>query len=203
MQRPCRPICWNSRSNPKKARKIGRSQQARCGRQNCASVQSRCIPVTHGMPPYYLFAIPPEDTHIPSHRTDVGTVLLADLTGARTCVFIRDEQGLCTDDPKKNPQAEFIPEIGARDLMQRDLEDLIIERPCLEILQHSEVVKKFRSSTACRKASSAVHGTVKRPGRRSIASNHSGPEKFLRGNFPAGCRGTVAPQFVQHGDKRG
>lgn len=103
-----------------------------------------CIPVTHGMPPYDLFAIPPENSHIPIHRTDVGTVLLADLTGARSCVFVKDERGLYTDDPKKNPQAEFISEIGARDLMQRDLEDLIVERPCLEILQHSEVIEKIQ-----------------------------------------------------------
>jgi len=103
-----------------------------------------CIPVTHGMPPYDYFAIPPAKGRIPVHRTDVGTILLADLTGARTCIFIKDEKGLYTDDPKKNPKAEFIPEIGAKTLMQRDLDDLVIERPCLEILQNSEVIKQIQ-----------------------------------------------------------
>jgi len=102
-----------------------------------------CIPVTHGMPPYDYFAIPPEKGRIPMHRTDVGTVLLADLTGARSCIFIKDEKGLYTDDPKKNPEAEFIPEISAGALMAKDQDDLIIERPCLEILQHSEVIEKI------------------------------------------------------------
>lgn len=102
-----------------------------------------CIPVTHGMPPYDYFAIPPKKGRIPVHRTDVGTVLLADLTGARSCIFIKDEKGLYTDDPKKNPQAEFIPEISARALMEKDQDDLIIERPCLEILQNSEVIQKI------------------------------------------------------------
>src|SRR5271157_1588799 len=102
-----------------------------------------CIPVMHGMPPYNYFAIRPAKGRIPIHRTDVGTVLLADLTGARSCIFIKDEKGLYTDDPKKNPKAEFIPEIGAKTLMQKDLDDLVIERPCLEILQNSEVVNEI------------------------------------------------------------
>ncbi len=102
-----------------------------------------CIPVTHGMPPYDYFAIPPARGRIPSHRTDVGTVLLADLTGARSCIFIKDEKGLYTDDPKKDPDAEFISEIGAKALLEKDLDDLVIERPCLEILQNSEVIEKI------------------------------------------------------------
>ncbi len=103
-----------------------------------------CIPVMHGMPPYNYFAIPPAKGRIPVHRTDVGTIILADLTGARSCIFIKDEKGLYTDDPKKNPKAEFIPEIGAKTLMQTDLDDLVIERPCLEILQNSEVIKQIQ-----------------------------------------------------------
>jgi molybdenum storage protein len=103
-----------------------------------------CIPVMHGMPPYDYFAIPPVKGRIPVHRTDVGTILLADLIGARSCIFIKDERGLYTDDPKKRRDVKFIPEIGAADLLKKDFDDLIIERPCLEILQNSEVVDKIQ-----------------------------------------------------------
>jgi molybdenum storage protein len=103
-----------------------------------------CIPVTHGMPPYDYFAIPPAKGRIPVHRTDVGTVLLANLIGARSCIFIKDEKGLYTDDPKKNPKAKFIAKIGARALMEKDQDDLVVERPCLEILQNSEVMTDIR-----------------------------------------------------------
>jgi len=108
-----------------------------------------CIPVTHGMPPYDYFALPTRG-RIPMHRTDVGTILLADLTGARSCIYVKDEKGLYTDDPKKNPQADFIAEIGARTLLEKEQDDLIVERPCLEILQTSEVVEKI----------SIINGTV-------------------------------------------
>ena len=103
-----------------------------------------CIPVMHGMPPYDYFAIPPASGRIPIHRTDVGTLILADLIGARSCIFIKDERGLYTDDPKKNPDAEFIEKIGALELMQKDQDDLIIERPCLEILRNSQVVNQIQ-----------------------------------------------------------
>ena len=102
-----------------------------------------CIPVMHGMPPYDYFAIPPAKGRIPAHRTDVGTIIMADLIGARKCIFIKDERGLYTGDPKKNPEETFIPEIGAKSLIERDLDDLVIERPCLEILQNSEVLEKI------------------------------------------------------------
>ena len=103
-----------------------------------------CIPVMHGMPPYDYFAIPPATGRIPIHRTDVGTLILADLIGSRSCIFIKDEKGLYSDDPKKNPDAEFIQEIGAKQLLERNLDDLIIERPCLEILQNSQVIRQIQ-----------------------------------------------------------
>ena len=103
-----------------------------------------CIPVMHGMPPYDYFALPAKGWRIPIHRTDVGTLILADLIGARSCIYVKDEEGLYTDDPKKNSDAEFVPEISASELLAQDFDDLIIERPCLEILQNSEVIDSIQ-----------------------------------------------------------
>ena len=102
------------------------------------------IPVMPGMPPYDYFAIKPKVGRIPIHRTDVGLVILGDLIGSRNILFIKDENGLYADDPKKNPDAKFIPEIGAQDLLDLDQDDLVIERPCLEIIQNSEVIEKVQ-----------------------------------------------------------
>lgn len=103
-----------------------------------------CIPVMHGMPPYDYFALPAPKWRIPIHRTDVGTLVIADLIGARSCIFVKDEKGLYTDDPKKNKKASFIAEISVKDLLAKDLDDLIIERPCLEILMNSEVLDRIQ-----------------------------------------------------------
>ncbi|MDM8537697.1 uridine kinase [Desulfobacterales bacterium HSG17] len=102
------------------------------------------IPVMHGMPPYDFFAIKPEKGRIPIRRTDVGLVILGDLIGSKRILFIKDEDGLYTDDPKKNPNAEFIPKINVRDLIERNQDDLVIERPCLDIIQNSEVIEQVQ-----------------------------------------------------------
>ncbi|MBP1710247.1 MAG: uridylate kinase [Deltaproteobacteria bacterium] len=103
-----------------------------------------CIPVMHGMPPYDYFALPAPKWRIPIHRTDVGTLIIADLIGARSCIFVKDEKGLYADDPKKNNKASFIAKISVKELLAKHLDDLIIERPCLEILQNSEVLDRIQ-----------------------------------------------------------
>jgi molybdenum storage protein len=96
------------------------------------------------MPPYDYFALPPDEGKLPVHRTDAGTLLMANLIGAKSCIFVKDEDGLYTDKPKTNPAAVFIPEVGARELMEMDLEDLVIERSCLEILLNSESIDRIQ-----------------------------------------------------------
>jgi len=93
-----------------------------------------CIPVIHGMPPYGYWEHPPKEGSIPPNRTDVGAYLLAEVIGARQCIFIKDEDGLYMDNPKKHPEAEFIPRIGAGELIDLDLDDIIVERTVLELL---------------------------------------------------------------------
>jgi molybdenum storage protein len=92
------------------------------------------IPVMHAMPPYGMWERPAIQGRIPPHRTDVGTFLTAEVLGASRCILVKDEPGLMTSDPKKNPQAEFIPEIEVNELLAMDLEDLPVERSMLHTL---------------------------------------------------------------------
>ena len=98
------------------------------------------IPVMHAMPPYGLWEMPPEVGRIPPHRTDAGTILTAEVLGARRCILVKDERGLYTDDPKRNSDADFIPEIEVHELIERDLPDLAVERALLHILAHARSV---------------------------------------------------------------
>ncbi|MBN1487392.1 MAG: uridine kinase [Anaerolineae bacterium] len=100
------------------------------------------IPVMHAMPPYGLWETPPEIGRIPPHRTDAGTILTAEVLGTTRCIMVKDEKGLYTDDPKRNPNADFIPEISAHELLGRDLPDLPVERALLNILIHAQSVKE-------------------------------------------------------------
>ena len=100
------------------------------------------IPVMHAMPPYGLWERPPAVGRIPPHRTDVGTLLTAEVLGAHRCILVKDEKGLYTDDPKRNPSAEFIPEIDAESLIEMDLPDLPVERAMVEALLRTRSVRE-------------------------------------------------------------
>jgi molybdenum storage protein len=100
------------------------------------------LPVVHAMPPYGLFERPPALGRIPPHRTDAGAFLLAEVMGAQRCVLIKDEQGLYTADPKKDPAAQFIPEIEIERLLSLDLADLAVERSMLEILRDARSLRE-------------------------------------------------------------
>ena len=86
------------------------------------------IPVISGMPPHEYWEKPMAGTRIPQNRTDAGVFLAAEALGCDMVYFAKDERGLFTADPKKDPGAEFIPETTVSELMKRDLDDLIIER---------------------------------------------------------------------------
>jgi molybdenum storage protein len=98
------------------------------------------IPVMHAMPPYGLWEEPAERGRIPPHRTDVGTFLTAEVVGARRCILVKDERGLFSADPKKDPSADFVAEIEVHDLLARDLADLAVERAMLHALVHARSV---------------------------------------------------------------
>jgi molybdenum storage protein len=96
--------------------------------------QMGCIPIMTGMPPFGYWEKPAESGRIPQHRTDAGVFLTAEVLGVKRAIFIKDEDGLFEDDPKKNPTAKHIPRIGAKALLARDLPDLAVERIVIEYL---------------------------------------------------------------------
>jgi molybdenum storage protein len=90
--------------------------------------------IVTGSPPYHWWEPPPSVGRLPEYRTDSGVYLIAEAFGARSMIYLKDEDGLYTDDPKKNPDATFIPRISVRDLIARDFDELVIERKVLEMM---------------------------------------------------------------------
>ncbi len=107
------------------------------------------IPVMHAMPPYGLWEEPAERGRIPPHRTDVGAFLAAEVLGASRCILVKDERGLFTSDPKKDPAADFLPEIEVNELIGLDLADLPVERAMLQALARARSVREVRLLNGC------------------------------------------------------
>jgi molybdenum storage protein len=79
-------------------------------------------------------------------------------------IFIKDEDGLYTANPKTDPSATLIPEISIDELIDRDLPDLVVERPVLELMRHARHVRQIQ----------IINGL--RPGliRRAVEGEHIG-----------------------------
>jgi molybdenum storage protein len=90
--------------------------------------------ICQGMPPYKLWEGNPAIGRIPPQRTDTGCFLIAEVFGARKMIYVKDEDGLFSADPKKDKGATHIARISAQDLLRRDLDDLVVERAVLDLM---------------------------------------------------------------------
>jgi molybdenum storage protein len=102
------------------------------------------LPVVHGTPPYGLYEHPPEMGLIPPHRTDTGAFLMAEVLGARSCILVKNVDGLYTEDPRVNPDAELIEDITVDELVKLDMEDMVMERKILFLLRDAANVREIR-----------------------------------------------------------
>jgi molybdenum storage protein len=53
-------------------------------------------------------------------------------------IYVKDEDGLYTADPKKDRHAKFIPRITVGELKEMDLDDVVVERAVLDIMPNAE-----------------------------------------------------------------
>jgi molybdenum storage protein len=100
--------------------------------------------ICQGMPPYKLWEHNPEKGRIPPQRTDTGCFLIAEVFAARKMIYVKDEDGLYTADPKKDSKATHIPRISVEELLARDLDDLIVERAVVEFLARARQLKEIQ-----------------------------------------------------------
>ena len=102
------------------------------------------IPVCIGQPPYHIWEPPPEKGFLPENGSDVGLFLMAELMGAASMTYIKDVDGIYTDDPHKNPAATLIPELTVEEMTARNLPDSPFEAELLNCLESSRLVREVR-----------------------------------------------------------
>src|SRR6478735_427118 len=101
-------------------------------------LEERGAVIFFGMPPYIYWQPNPAVGRIPPHRTDTGSYLVSEVFGAKSMIYVKDEDGLYTADPKKDPKAKFIPQITVDELEALDLVDVVVERSVLEMMKNAE-----------------------------------------------------------------
>ena len=106
-------------------------------------VERRAV-VFFGMPPYTFWQQNPATGRIPPHRTDTGAYLISEVFGARSMIYVKDEDGLYTADPKKDKGAKFIPRATVAEIEAMDLPDCVVERAVLELMRNAEHSRSVR-----------------------------------------------------------
>jgi molybdenum storage protein len=120
--------------------------------------------VFSGMPPYNLWMRPAPEGVIPPYRTDAGCFLLAEQFGCKAMIFVKDEKGLFTANPKTAKDAKFIPEISVDEMKAKGLHDSILEFPLLDLLKTARHIREVQ----------VVNGLVPGNLTRALAGEHVG-----------------------------
>ena len=120
--------------------------------------------VFSGMPPYSLWIRPAAEGVIPPYRTDAGCFLVAEQFGCKAMIYVKDEDGLYTANPKTSKGATFIPKISVDEMKAKGLHDSILEFPVLDLLKSSRHVRQVQ----------IVNGLVPGNLTRALAGEHVG-----------------------------
>ncbi|MGJ4889602.1 uridine kinase [Bradyrhizobium sp. HKCCYLRH3099] len=120
--------------------------------------------VFSGMPPYGLWMRPSADGVIPPYRTDAGCFLVAEQFGCKAMIYVKDENGLYTANPKTDKTATFIPKISVAEMKAKGLADSILEFPMLDLLEAARHVREVQ----------IVNGLVPGNLTRALAGEHVG-----------------------------
>jgi molybdenum storage protein len=91
-------------------------------------LENKMLPIVISMPPYHFWEPPPEDGPLPTHGSDFGLFIHAEVLGMKKIFFVKDEDGLYDRDPKKHRDAKLIKKITLEKLLENMPEDLIIDR---------------------------------------------------------------------------
>jgi molybdenum storage protein len=120
--------------------------------------------VFSGMPPYGLWTRPASEGVIPPYRTDAGCYLVAEQFGCKAMIFVKDENGLYSENPKTSKRAKFIPKISVDEMKVLGLQDSILEFPMLDLLKTGRHVREVQ----------VVNGLVAGNLTRALAGEHVG-----------------------------
>jgi molybdenum storage protein len=98
-------------------------------------------PIAISVPPFHFWEPPPLDGAVPMHGSDFGLFQLAEVLGMKQAIYVKDEDGLYTKDPKRHKDAVLIPKITLEELLTKLPEENILDE---ELFRTWAVAKNLR-----------------------------------------------------------
>jgi molybdenum storage protein len=107
-------------------------------------IENGMLPIVISIPPYHFWEPPPEDGPLPAHGSDFGLFILAEVLGMSRVVFVKDEDGLYTKDPKTHSDATLIKRTTLSALLADMPEELILDRQLFTTWKAARHVKRVQ-----------------------------------------------------------
>lgn len=107
-------------------------------------LDNEMIPIVISTPPYHLWEPPPEGGPLPAHGSDFGLFILAEVLGMSNVIFVKDEDGLYTSDPKKHDDATLIRHTSLDALLAQLPEELILDRQLFDAWRTARHVRRVQ-----------------------------------------------------------
>jgi molybdenum storage protein len=101
------------------------------------------IPILTSNPPHHYWEKPPKNGVLPESGADFGAYMTAEGLGARSMIFVKDQDGLYDKDPAKHKGAKLIERISAQEILAGNFPDLIVDRMVIEMLAKARHVKEI------------------------------------------------------------
>ncbi len=102
------------------------------------------LPIAISVPPYHLWEPPPAHGNLPAHGSDFGLFQLAEVLTFGRIIYVKDEDGLYTKDPKGHDDAEFIAKTTLSELEANPLEESILDKELFAAWRTARNVKKIQ-----------------------------------------------------------
>jgi molybdenum storage protein len=126
-------------------------------------LESGMLPIVISIPPYHFWEPPPEDGPLPTHGSDFGLFIVAEVLGMKKIIFVKDVDGLHDKDPKKHADAKPIPRITLAALWEHMPEELLLDKQLFSAWRNARHVRKIQ----------IVNGLVRGQLTRALAGDES------------------------------
>lgn len=107
-------------------------------------LESGMLPIVISIPPYHFWEPPPEHGPLPTHGSDFGLFIHAEVLGMKKLIFVKDEDGLYTKDPKRHADARPIRRTSLPELLANMPDELILDRQLFEAWKTARHVEQVQ-----------------------------------------------------------
>jgi molybdenum storage protein len=102
------------------------------------------MPIVIGIPPYHFWEPPPAHGPLPTHGSDFGLFIHAEVLGMRRVVFVKDEDGLYDQDPKRHADARLIRKTTLDALPSEHPDELMLDAVLFDAWRRARHVRRVQ-----------------------------------------------------------